>query len=347
VKPSFRKIVKSITDPLNAGDLFRKGFVEVNRLGEYAQAAVYGSVSPAETIILAGSGRSGTTWLGDLISIIARAQQIFEPLAPFQNPLVRRLTGWELPAPGISYIRAFFLDENDRSEAWKNHWFEILTGRYRTYWTDANRQYLFPRRYLVKEVYANLMLGYLYKQFAPKIVFLARHPCAVIASRLAVPWQANVKDILDQEELVEKYLRPWVGLMEKEKDLIGAHAVWWAVENMVASLQLTACSHQFVYYEETATEPEKVGDRLAEWLGRERAPQNFDEFAQRPSRMTQDGKKNIEVNQVISQWKRALSSEDQRRIIRWAGRLGLEWYDLDPMPVCLGKKRVKGGSASA
>ncbi|MBI5962798.1 MAG: sulfotransferase domain-containing protein [Chloroflexi bacterium] len=330
-----RKTIKSLADPLRVGDIFRQGFVEINRLGERARSVVYGPVNPSDTIILAGSGRSGTTWLGDLISAIAKAQQIFEPLAPLQNPLVRDLTGWELNTPNVSYIRAFYLAADNPSETWKKHWLDILTGNYRTYWTDANRQFIFPGCYLVKEVYANLMLGYLYKHFASKIVHLVRHPCAVIASRLMVPWHASVKDILSQEELVEQYLRPWIGLIEKEKDLVGAHAVWWAVENMVASRQLSSYPHQFIYYEETVTQPGKIGSRLANWLGRNKTPSDLERIAQKPSRMTQQGKKIIKVDEVLSQWRSSLAFEDQERIVRWARTLGIEWYDLTPMPLLI------------
>ncbi|MBI5944633.1 MAG: sulfotransferase domain-containing protein [Chloroflexi bacterium] len=336
-----RKAFKSIADPLGGGDFFRKGFVALNRFGEHARSAMYGAVDPSSTIILAGSGRSGTTWLGNLISTMAKAQPIFEPLAPSRNPIVRDLTGWELPPIDVSYIRAFYLAENDPSESWKAHWADILTGRYRTYWTDADRQSYFPDCYLVKEVWANLMLGFVYWNFQPKIVHLVRHPCAVIASRLLVPWQAGVEDILSQEELVETYLRPWVGLIEKEKDLLGAHAVWWAVENMVASKQLASCPHQFIFYEETVTQPVKIGNQLSEWLGRGEAPLNLERLAQKPSRMTQKGVNSIKTDKVLSQWQAALSIEEQKRILRWAHTLDLNWYGFDPMPNTLGRKKEK------
>jgi hypothetical protein len=337
-----RKVIKSIADPLGGGDLFRKGFVEANRIGEYALTAFRGPVRPSDSIILAGSGRSGTTWLGDLISVIAKAQQIFEPLAPHQNPIVRELTGWDSPPSDGSYIRAFYLPENDSSPRWKALWQKILMGQYRTYWTDADRQFFFPDRYLIKEVWGNLMLGYMYKNFQPRIIHLIRHPCAVIASRMAVPWYANVDHILKQEELVETYLRPWVGMIEKEKDLVGAHAVWWAVENLVAYKQLASYPHQFIFYEETVVSPARIGHQLSVWLGKGELKVDLEKISQKPSRMTQQGRKNIAQSDVLSKWKRSLSTKDQSRIIRWAHNLGLDWYDLDPMPVTLKKNNALG-----
>jgi len=332
---SIRKIVKSIVDPLGAGELLRKGFVEVNHTGEHLLRIVRHSFKASDAVILAGSGRSGTTWLGDLISAVSRAQQIFEPLAPDHNSIVRELTGWSHPPSDGSYIRAYYLSEADASPGWNDLWLKILTGRYRTYWTDADRQFIFPDRYLVKEVWGNLMLGYVYKNFQPRIIHLVRHPCAVVASRMAVPWYASVDDILNQEELVETYLRPWIGEIEKEKDLIGAHAVWWAVENMVAVKQLSSRPHQFLFYEETVTSPAKIGRQLSLWLGKGELNIDLNEIAKKPSRMTQQGKNKIDPSKLLLQWKHSLSLEDQARIIRWAHLMGLDWYDLDPMPLTL------------
>ena len=59
--------------------------------------------------------------------------------------------------------------------------------------------------FLIKEIRANLMLGYLYDHFQPKIIYLVRHPCAVTYSRTFMNnFGADVNDILSQEELTCK-----------------------------------------------------------------------------------------------------------------------------------------------
>src|SRR5512143_1091080 len=109
-----------------------------------------------------------------------------------------------------------------------------------------------------------MMMGYIYRKLRPHIIYLVRHPCSVIASRLTmpVPWVASVDDLLAQEQLVEDYLRPWLGDIEKEKSLLGAHAIWWAVENRVARDQLAAIPHIKVFYEEIATSPDLIRTRI-------------------------------------------------------------------------------------
>jgi hypothetical protein len=322
-----RKAIKSVADPLGFGNPLRKAFVEVNHLGEFIQQVVRGSPKPSDAILLAGSGRSGTTWLEGLICKIAKAQPIFEPLWEPGNPLIRRLTGWGI-LENETNNRAFYLSEDNSSEDWKKFWLDILTGKYRTYWTDYERHYFFPKCYLIKEIRANMMLGFIYKNFKPRIVLLVRHPCAVIASRLKVSWYANVKDILQQEELVENHLRPWVHLIEKEKDLVGAHAVWWAVENMIAIQQLSSYPHQLMFYEETVTQTNKVTNQLTEWLGGRELLHKVEKIARRPSRTTDRKQRQFVVEQLLYGWQNTLSSEDQRRIIHWARVLGIEWYDL-------------------
>jgi len=145
---------------------------------------------------------------------------------PLWNDEIRLLTGWDRSDP---YIRGVYLRTEGEYREWEAYIDRILSGQIRNYWTDYDRSSYFPDRFLVKEVRANMMLGFIHRKFEPRIIHIIRHPCAVIYSRLAAPtpWHADVKDLLCQEELVEDYIRPWIPEIEKEKDLIGAHAVLW------------------------------------------------------------------------------------------------------------------------
>jgi hypothetical protein len=40
------------------------------------------------------------------------------------------------------------------------------------------------------------------------IILLLRHPCAVVASRLALGWKDNLFETMEQEDLVEDFLLP-------------------------------------------------------------------------------------------------------------------------------------------
>lgn len=299
--------------------------------GERVKFGWHGRPSPATSIILAGSGRSGTTWITDVLCALPGVQQIFEPLFPLWNERVRQITGWDKRDP---YLRSIYLRPEEEDPDWEDLWRRILSGGFRNYWTDYERTSWFPHRFLVKEVRANLMLGWLYRKFQPRIVYLLRHPCAVVYSRLAAPqpWHAEVRDILKQENLVEDYLKPWVAEIERETDLLGAHAVWWAVENRVALNQLQGIPHALLFYEDLVMRPRAVLESLLPPLGVERIPQKVFNLLPQPSRMSNHSLAYRDAQDRLSRWQISFSVEEQKRILSWAARLGVEAYDAEPYP---------------
>ncbi len=327
----FRNLVKKYSTPLMLDDPFRKLYVAFGLLGERLGFLLNGSPEASSTIILAGSGRSGTTWVGDLLAASAGIQQIFEPLIPLWNEQVRELTGWDRTDP---YFREIYLRPGGDYPGWRSHLEAILTGKYRNYWTDFQRDAMFPRRFLVKEIRMNLMLGYVIDQFHCPVVYLLRHPCAVINSRLSlpIPWHADVRDILVQEELVEDYLRDWKKEIEQEKDLLGAHAVWWAVENHVALSQLASRPHKIIYYENIVNQPNQILEEISDWLGLPGNRRQSRVDSSKKSRMTRPESIGASQNALLREWQNRLSQEDQQRILGWAERLGVTNYGSDVLP---------------
>ncbi|GAB4403125.1 MAG: hypothetical protein OHK003_30860 [Anaerolineales bacterium] len=306
-------------------------YVELLITGERVKFGWHGCPSPETSILLFGSGRSGTTWITDVLCALPGVQQIFEPLFPPWNERVRQITGWDKRDP---YIRGIYLRPEEEYPEWEDLWHRILTGKFRNYWTDYKRTSWFPNRFLIKEVRANLMLGWLYRKFQPSILYIMRHPCAVVYSRLAAPqpWHADVQDALRQEKLVEDYLKPWAAEIERETDRLGAHAVWWTVENLVALRQLQGIPHALLFYEDLILHPHEVLENLLPWLGVERIPKKVFDLLPQPSRMSNHTLAYRDAQDRLSRWQTSLSVEEQMRILVWAERLGVNAYDTQPHP---------------
>ncbi|GMQ78951.1 MAG: hypothetical protein BMS9Abin02_1500 [Anaerolineae bacterium] len=256
---------KILVKRLGMEEALKKFYVEGRMLGERSKFLIRGRPNPSDAILLAGSGRSGTTWIGNLIASGQGIQQIFEPLHPRFSVQIRHLTGWEVGQR--PRYQAHYMRSDEPHGEWSIYLNEVLSGRERNYWTDYHRTSYFPERFLIKTIRANLMLGFLSDQFSPKIIYVYRHPCAVVLSRLKVRWRADVGDILSQDKLVEDYLQPWIGAIGRERDLLGAHAVWWAVENMVASRELESRPHYAVTYEALVQQPRLEIRKIWSWLG--------------------------------------------------------------------------------
>ena len=323
--------VSPLADRLGIGRWLRQTYVNTRLMGERAKFAWVGGPDPTSAILMAGSGRSGTTWITDVLCALPGVQQIFEPLFPLWNERVRQITGWDMSNP---YIRSIYLHPEENNLEWNELWGMILTGRLRNYWTDYERSSWFPDRFMIKEIRANMMLGYIYRQFQLSIIYIMRHPCAVVHSRLAAPqpWHADVQDILQQANLVADHLFPFVADIEKETDLLGAHAVWWAVENHVALSQLRVIPHYLVFYEDLVSRPREVLASLLPWLGVETIPEEVLSLLPRSSRMSNERLDYQDAQDRLSRWQVSLSIADQRRILAWGERLGLNMYDTSCYP---------------
>lgn len=301
---------KRVVDDAGIGYPLRQAFVHVRSLGEYLLHALEGRPDPQSTILVAGSGRSGTTWLGEMLCHDSRIQEIFEPLLPFWNDEVRELTGWRTEG---AWLQGVYLRADAERPAWCRHLHKVFTGRVRNHWTDARRTAWFPTRYLVKSIRMNLMLGFVARQLNPQIVFIIRNPVDVVASRINVGWQADLGDILKQQALVEDHLGPWEDALRAVSDPVEQHAAWWAVENLVALRELQGCPHHVVVYEQLSEAAVGVVGALREQLGVEGAIDAT--TAARPSRMA--------GSRGTSDRRSSLSAEDIQKINEWCYRRGL------------------------
>jgi hypothetical protein len=326
-----RSAISPAADRIKVGGFLRQGYVEINLVGERLQSLVHGRKPPSSTIVLAGSGRSGTTWLQEILCTLPGVQPIFEPFHPCFNPEVRRLTGFDQQDP---YLRSWYLRPYDEQPDWTALFAKVLTGCFRNYWTDYERKSFFPERFLIKDVRSNMYLGYIYQRFQPRIIYLLRHPCAASYSRLSAPqpWYANTNDLLSQPPLVEDYLEPWIDEIQKERDLLGAHAVWWAVENRVALNQINQFPHFLIYYEEMVLQPEQTINNLLQWLGYTYKLSNIQSNISRPSRMSHKNFHYKDKYGRLNRWQNSISKADCERVLTWANRFGLEMYNQLTLP---------------
>ena len=329
-----------------ATDVLKRAWVEGRRLGERASFALSGPPDPSSAWLLASSGRSGSTWLGDMLAATPGTQQIFEPLDPRNSKAYRKLMDWPPDLTPSAFKRHYLRPETDAPE-WGAFWEDVLSGRVRTYLTDYTRTHFLPKRFLIKTIRANMMLGFVATRFRPRVVFLMRHPAAVINSmfyRVKTSWPADVQDLLAQEALVEDVLRPWVGEIERVSNGFEALAVWWAVENRVALDQLRRREHYLIFYEWLALHPREEIGGVLRWLGMNEndAPESM---LYRYSRMTsvrQRQSQEKDVMKRLSAWRQELTPEEQKIVRRWAELFQIPWYEEDILP--MGQSGPRGGS---
>ncbi len=213
------------------------------------------------TLLAAGIGRSGTTWLGDLLNVDGARRVLFEPLHPDKGlPLAQSL-------PNGRYVPP---DADDLTL--RDAIADILSGAQHNAWTDqyedrpADQD---PRPPLVKAIRLNLMLPWLHRQFPEMpLVYILRHPGAVIGSQMRMKWgDGSVQQarLLSQAPLTDGPLQPVLPLLKHADDEFTRRlAIWCAVQFVL--LNALPASVPVVRYEDLVLKPGQTLPPLYERL---------------------------------------------------------------------------------
>jgi sulfotransferase family protein len=299
------------------------------------------------SIFLAGSARSGTTWVSDIINYKNEYRFVFEPFHPSK---VRICKGFKPK----QYLRP-----EDRREEFLLPARTILSGGLRSTWTDHSNERFLSWRRLIKDIRANLMLGWIHANFpGMPIILLLRHPCAVASSKtrlrrirhptLRRRWMPRLNDYLSQSDLVEDFLEPFVEEMRSARDDFERDIFSWCVENYVPLKQFGPGEMHLTYYERLCEDPNDELGRLGTFLGR-----SFDnsvlERVNRPSKLSRPKSAILSGESLVADWRKVVTDAQLERAVEILGLFGLdEIYSEEPMPNTGGARTLMGaGSAKA
>lgn len=239
-------------------------------------------------VIIVGSGRSGTTWVLDAIAEANGMNTIFEPLHPILGATAQRYSNRYLVATDVEPELDCFMGS-------------VLNGRHPGFWTRYRERpnRLYPsltafssigaakhwmkrwqyvaqhhmrfrpragRSLIVKFIRANLMLSWIKGNFPCRILFVLRHPLAVIESKVRLGGEDWEHQTLLNAYLGDSRLMDALG-MDPEKvrmasgaSIAAANAALWCVENALPLAQTHELGLVTAFYEDLASD-----DGMAEW----------------------------------------------------------------------------------
>ena len=250
-----------------------------------------------DALLLLGSGRSGTTWLSELI-LQKGTRFIFEPFKPDNSFLSEKF-----------FHRQYINPLDDRVLHAKDIQ-KILAGDLRSKWTDRyNNQFFYDKR-LIKAIRGNLLAAWVLRNYPEaKLAYIIRDPFAVCASQARGAWPADPERYLEQTSLVDAELSQFLDLIDIAEGNFQKNILHWAIENYIPLKHLkeltTAEASRFKIFEYDILR--KDMDALEEFLV-------FCDVAdvqsallkvKNPSRVTREGK----VNSSGEAW-RNLSQAD-------------------------------------
>jgi hypothetical protein len=276
------------------------------------------------SFMIAGAARSGTTWLAEIVGSQIPCRLMFEPFNPRKVRDYRRFNYFQYMRPDesdaelLAYCRAVF------------------TGAIRHRWIDRSVTVLRPQFRMVKDVRANLMLKWICNRFPSlPVLFIIRHPCAVVASRLKLAWatDADIAPLLVQPKLVDDHLAGLLRVIEGAASAEEKHAAVWCVNNLVPLRQFGPDELTIVFYENLCADPLTEIDRIFRRLGQ---PYRESVFAamRDPSMMSAGDSAVVTGDDSIRAWRRELTPRQADAVMGIVNAFGLgHLYDDSGMPV--------------
>lgn len=315
-------------------------------------------------IIISGSGRSGTTWVLDAIANANNLRTIFEPLHPIGVPAAKPFANRYVRNDANEPELKLFLDQVF-SGMFKSLWANYRVRPDRLHFTYCQSgslkhklgslKYNYKKlaihycRYhkvkssnlIVKFIRANLMLGWLSMNYSAKILFIVRHPCAVVHSKMRLggrDWQheALLQQYFQDKQLVEDYLHKYKDLLTRPLSPIAGHTVIWCIENAFPIHNARSQGHCVVFYEDLIINSDAEWKRIIESLELRDVPDK--DVLIEPSQQTSKETKNkLLDNTQVSRWMDCFNKKQLSEIDEILKIFDINSYSaFDAMPNCAG-----------
>jgi hypothetical protein len=278
---------------------------------------------------VSGAGRSGTTWLAEIIASEICGRIIFEP---FYARVIENVGLEPLP----------YMPPSVRNEPLLAYCHNVVTGRIRHEWIDQQVTLLFPKYRVVKEVRSNFFLKWFTHNFPTvPILFIIRHPCAVVLSRMQFSriedgWDpdSDIDFYLSQKELVSEFLSDKLEIIEKAKTTEERHALYWCINNLVPLKQFSRGQLNVFFYENLCAHPNIELPRIFETINHRYDDARFIRYYEKPASTTLHTSAIITGEDKIARWRTALSPGQICNILKIVRAFGLDYlYGDSVMPV--------------
>ncbi len=280
----------------------------------------YGRIEDA--LILAGMGRSGTTWAADVINYDKSCSVMFEPFYPAAVH----------EAHGFEYIQ--YLSPESRNDALEKQAQGILSGKVRNKWIDRDISRTLYRYRIIKDIRSNLMLGWLKKiaKHTP-IVLLIRHPLQVALSWRRLGWDQekpggknDYEIITSQQDLLRDFpLIKDVMKMIDPLNFLDRVVFQWCVYCLVPAKHLGKGDAHALFYELLVTDPEHELRNLFHYLDK---PFHWDKVKKAISIPSHTSFRNkeylMDTKQLVEGWKTQCTAKQVERADSILEAFGLE-----------------------
>ena len=289
-------------------------------------------------ILVTGTQRSGSTWVGKMIAVHPRVLYFSEPFNPARCDLPVR-TWWHYVTPRDQQLFGRYLRfPCELRLPWWEHRLDFPANLLRRMWRTFSymRRRWHGYRPLLKDPIALLSAEWLATQYPTQNVVLIRHPAAYASSLKRLNWWMPVADLLGQEQLMRDWLHPYEAELRRllhGADIIEHAIVGWRVfHHVIREYQRRHPHWLFCRHEDLSLRPVEEFADIFKFLGLEFTPavqhaieQHSDEENPREAggevhRLKRNSKANV------WNWQQRLTPAEINRIRSGTGELADHFY---------------------
>ncbi|GBE20942.1 MAG TPA: sulfotransferase [Actinobacteria bacterium] len=296
-------------------------------------------------ILVTGSHRSGTTWVGRMLALPSGVGYIHEPFNPLTVPPIGPLVdGFTFVHEGNEHLFRPALEQVLRYR-WHRRLHHINGPKDATRLAaerfEALRSRIRGARPLMKDPMAILSAEWLAATFAMEIVVTVRHPAAFAVSLRRLSWRYDFSSLLSQRELMERLLAPYEDLLRQQErrpgDIIGEAAVLWLIiHHVIDGYRRRHPDWSVVRHEDLSADPIGGFARLYESLGLAFRPRIESKIravtgSGNPTEPKRDPVHGVrrDSRAIARRWRNELSNEEVARIRELTGPVAAKFYAED------------------
>ena len=276
-------------------------------------------------ILVSGSHRSGSTWLGKMIALSKDVGYIQEPFHlkyGISENLFRNWFTYICEENEKKYYEAIeqylsfrypFLKKIDEADTMRDYGRAVRDNAV-FFWHRINR-----RRPIMKDPISIFSVEWLQKTFNMDVVILMRHPAAFVGSIKKVDWRTGMNHFLEQpllmRDLLESFEPKMKAYIESDKDIIDeAILIWNMIHSVILKYQKEHSEWLFIRHEDLSKKPLKKFEMIYDYLNLEYTDairdkiKRFTTEDESPSKIKRDSKSNV------WSWKKRLTAEEIRRV---------------------------------
>ncbi|MBS00344.1 MAG: hypothetical protein CMG37_02850 [Candidatus Marinimicrobia bacterium] len=236
-----------------------------------------------EPILITGSHRSGTTWVGNIIRNLPRIYYLHEPLTPnsitrglfntdiwykYYDPkkeyenietILNELFSGSYPFKAMFHFKNSLPHTDYRNPNGINDGkidLKYFKWRINTYIDSKrlNKKEIIP---LIKDPIALTAAEWIYHKWNSKNIILIRHPAAFVSSLIRLNWRFNFENFTKQPDLIDRFLGPYRSQINNPpKDFISeASLIWTCITKIIIEYQKLYPNWLYIRHEDLSYDP--------------------------------------------------------------------------------------------